>query len=70
MSLLEIGHLWHAGRARAAATRFEKGIDLDFERSIVILNLIGLPQSMVDAEQHVMTIQAKYEMVKNLFKLE
>jgi photosystem II CP43 chlorophyll apoprotein len=26
---LFVGHLWHAGRARAAA--FEKGIDRDFE---------------------------------------
>ncbi|KAL8223763.1 hypothetical protein R6Q57_019238 [Mikania cordata] len=26
-----VGHLWHAGRARAAATGFEKGIDQDFE---------------------------------------
>ncbi|KAJ6741240.1 PHOTOSYSTEM II D2 PROTEIN [Salix purpurea] len=25
------GHLWHAGRARAAAAGFEKGIDRDFE---------------------------------------
>ncbi|KAK8636523.1 hypothetical protein V6N13_124268 [Hibiscus sabdariffa] len=28
---LFVGHLWHAGRARAAAARFEKGIDRDFE---------------------------------------
>nr|GFB79382.1 photosystem II CP43, chloroplastic [Tanacetum cinerariifolium] len=26
-----LGHLWHAGRARAAAAGFEKGIDRDFE---------------------------------------
>ncbi|KAK6767697.1 hypothetical protein RDI58_031573 [Solanum bulbocastanum] len=26
-----VGHLWHAGRARAAAAGFEKGIDRDFE---------------------------------------
>jgi photosystem II CP43 chlorophyll apoprotein len=26
-----IGHLWHAGRARAAAAGFEKGIDRDFK---------------------------------------
>ncbi|KAF3613301.1 Photosystem II CP43 reaction center protein [Capsicum annuum] len=26
-----VGHLWHAGRARAAAARFEKGIDRDLE---------------------------------------
>ncbi|KAK1558558.1 hypothetical protein Q3G72_003758 [Acer saccharum] len=26
-----VGHLWHAGRARAAAVGFEKGIDRDFE---------------------------------------
>ncbi|KAL9419562.1 hypothetical protein AB3S75_037346 [Citrus x aurantiifolia] len=26
-----VGHLWHAGRARAAAIGFEKGIDRDFE---------------------------------------
>jgi photosystem II CP43 chlorophyll apoprotein len=26
-----VGHLWHAGRARAAATDFEKGIDRDLE---------------------------------------
>ncbi|KAG5568868.1 hypothetical protein H5410_064112 [Solanum commersonii] len=31
MSLLEVGHLWHAGRARTAAAGFEKGIDRDFE---------------------------------------
>ncbi|KAG4143034.1 hypothetical protein ERO13_D06G164032v2 [Gossypium hirsutum] len=28
---LFVGHLWHAGRARAAAVGFEKGIDRDFE---------------------------------------
>jgi len=28
---LFVGHLWHAGRARAAAAEFEKGIDCDFE---------------------------------------
>jgi photosystem II CP43 chlorophyll apoprotein len=28
---LFIGHLWHAGRDRVAATGFEKGIDRDFE---------------------------------------
>ncbi len=26
-----VGHLWHAGRARAAAAGFEKRIDRDFE---------------------------------------
>eukprot|EP01018_Ginkgo_biloba_P029516 Gb_22672 [translate_table: standard] len=26
-----VGHLWHAGRARATAAGFEKGIDRDFE---------------------------------------
>ncbi|CAN4096929.1 unnamed protein product [Withania somnifera] len=26
-----VGHLWHAGRARATATGFEKGIDRDLE---------------------------------------
>ncbi|MBO0191061.1 hypothetical protein J0677_25005, partial [Vibrio parahaemolyticus] len=28
---LFVGQLWHAGRARAAAAGFEKGIDRDFE---------------------------------------
>nr|QFQ46116.1 photosystem II CP43 chlorophyll apoprotein [Driessenia glanduligera]UTM97807.1 photosystem II 43 kDa protein [Sonerila nervulosa] len=28
---LFVGHLWHAGRARAAGAGFEKGIDRDFE---------------------------------------
>ncbi|KAK2658676.1 hypothetical protein Ddye_005209 [Dipteronia dyeriana] len=28
---LFVGHLWHPGRARAAAAGFEKGIDRDFE---------------------------------------
>ena len=28
---LFIGHLWHMGRARAAAAGFEQGIDHDFE---------------------------------------
>ncbi|KAL0771689.1 hypothetical protein Bca101_036840 [Brassica carinata] len=28
---LFVGHLWHAGRTRAAAAGFEKGIDRDFE---------------------------------------
>ncbi|CAN7046316.1 unnamed protein product [Brassica oleracea var. botrytis] len=28
---LFVGHLWHTGRARAAAAGFEKGIDRDFE---------------------------------------
>jgi photosystem II CP43 chlorophyll apoprotein len=26
-----VGHLWHVGRSHATATRFEKGIDRDFE---------------------------------------
>jgi photosystem II CP43 chlorophyll apoprotein len=26
-----VGHLWHAGRARATVAGFEKGIDCDFE---------------------------------------
>ncbi|MGB3205126.1 MAG: Photosystem II reaction center protein, partial [Crinalium sp.] len=26
-----VGHLWHAGRARAAAAGFEKGIDRENE---------------------------------------
>ncbi|KAL2223611.1 UNVERIFIED_CONTAM: Photosystem II CP43 reaction center protein [Sesamum indicum] len=29
-----VGHLWHAGRARAAAAGFEKGIDRDFEPAL------------------------------------
>ncbi|KAG8472153.1 hypothetical protein CXB51_036336 [Gossypium anomalum] len=28
---LFVGHLWHTGRARVAAAKFEKGIDRDFE---------------------------------------
>jgi photosystem II CP43 chlorophyll apoprotein len=28
---LFVGHLWHAGRARAAVAGFEKRIDRDFE---------------------------------------
>ncbi|KAI5431548.1 hypothetical protein KIW84_035655 [Lathyrus oleraceus] len=31
---LFIGHLWHAGRARAAVSKFEKGIDIDFEPAL------------------------------------
>ncbi|KAG6735383.1 hypothetical protein POTOM_062005 (chloroplast) [Populus tomentosa] len=31
MTHAPLGHLWHAGRARAAAAGFEKGIDRDFE---------------------------------------
>ena len=29
-----IGHLWHAGRARASAAEFEKGIDRDSEPAL------------------------------------
>merc|ERR1712137_1287751 len=29
-----VGHLWHAGRARAAAAGFEKGIDRDNEPAL------------------------------------
>jgi hypothetical protein len=29
--MIYLGHLWHAGRARAAAAGFEKGIDRDLE---------------------------------------
>ncbi|KAD6795591.1 hypothetical protein E3N88_06487 [Mikania micrantha] len=31
-----VGYLWHAGRARAAAAGFEKGIDRDFEHILGI----------------------------------
>ncbi|PHT54971.1 Photosystem II CP43 reaction center protein [Capsicum baccatum] len=31
MTHTPLGHLWHAGRARAAAAGFEKGIDRDLE---------------------------------------
>ncbi|MGK7883490.1 MAG: Photosystem II reaction center protein, partial [Crocosphaera sp.] len=29
-----VGHLWHAGRARAAAAGFEKGIDRESEPAL------------------------------------
>uniref|UniRef100_A0A1Y3BWP9 Photosystem II D2 protein n=2 Tax=Magnoliopsida TaxID=3398 RepID=A0A1Y3BWP9_HELAN len=35
-----VGHLWHAGRARAAAAGFEKGIDRDFEPVLSMTLLI------------------------------
>ncbi|MEB3277891.1 MAG: photosystem II reaction center protein CP43 [Lyngbya sp.] len=34
-----VGHLWHAGRARAAAAGFEKGIDRDTEPVLSMPNL-------------------------------
>ena len=33
------GHLWHVGRPRAAAARFLKGIDCDFEPALSITPL-------------------------------
>ncbi|KAM7468140.1 hypothetical protein LguiB_015702 [Lonicera macranthoides] len=39
MTHAHLGHLWHAGRARAAAARFEKGIDRDFEPVISMTSL-------------------------------
>ncbi|KAI9105129.1 hypothetical protein K1719_022845 [Acacia pycnantha] len=40
MAHAPLGHLWHAGRARATAAGFEKGIDRDFELvlSMTLLN--------------------------------
>ncbi|KAK9137749.1 hypothetical protein Sjap_008343 [Stephania japonica] len=35
----ELGHLWHAGRAREAAAGFEKGIDRDLEPVLFITPL-------------------------------
>jgi photosystem II CP43 chlorophyll apoprotein len=34
-----IGHLWHAGRARAAVAGFEKGIDRETEATLSMSNL-------------------------------
>ncbi|MFL0771008.1 MAG: photosystem II reaction center protein CP43 [Prochlorococcus sp.] len=34
-----VGHLWHAGRARAAAAGFEKGIDRDAEPALAMPDL-------------------------------
>ncbi|CAI9282912.1 unnamed protein product [Lactuca saligna] len=34
-----VGHLWHAGRARAAAAGFEKGTDRDFEPVLSMTHL-------------------------------
>ncbi|MBA0617937.1 hypothetical protein Godav_027344 [Gossypium davidsonii] len=34
-----VGHLWHAGRARAVTAEFEKGIDCDFEPVLSITPL-------------------------------
>jgi photosystem II CP43 chlorophyll apoprotein len=34
-----IGHLWHAGRARAAAGGFEKGIERETEPSLFMPDL-------------------------------
>ncbi|MBA0737909.1 hypothetical protein Gogos_011327, partial [Gossypium gossypioides] len=36
---LFVGYLWHTGRARAAATIFEKGIDRDFELVLLMTPL-------------------------------
>ncbi|MCL7027480.1 hypothetical protein MKW94_023269 [Papaver nudicaule] len=36
---LFVGHLWHAGRARAAAAGFEKGIDRDLEHVLFMTPL-------------------------------
>jgi photosystem II CP43 chlorophyll apoprotein len=34
-----VGHLWHAGRARAAAAGFEKGIDREAEPTLAMPDL-------------------------------
>jgi len=34
-----VGHLWHAGRARAAAAGFEKGIDRETEPVLFMKDL-------------------------------
>ncbi|MGA0200204.1 MAG: Photosystem II reaction center protein, partial [Prochlorotrichaceae cyanobacterium] len=34
-----VGHLWHAGRARAAAAGFEKGIDRSTEPVLAMTDL-------------------------------
>ncbi|MEB3122256.1 MAG: Photosystem II reaction center protein, partial [Snowella sp.] len=34
-----IGHLWHAGRARAAEAGFEKGIDRETEPTLFMPDL-------------------------------
>ena len=34
-----VGHLWHAGRARAAAAGFEKGIDREAEPVLAMPDL-------------------------------
>ena len=34
-----VGHLWHAGRARAAAAGFEKGIDRKAEPTLAMPDL-------------------------------
>ncbi|TVQ09915.1 MAG: Photosystem II reaction center protein, partial [Leptolyngbya sp. DLM2.Bin27] len=34
-----IGHLWHAGRARAAEAGFEKGIDRESEPVLAMTDL-------------------------------
>jgi photosystem II CP43 chlorophyll apoprotein len=34
-----VGHLWHAGRARAAAAGFEKGIDRKAKPALAMPNL-------------------------------
>lgn len=34
-----VGHLWHAGRARAAAAGFEKGIDRQAEPTLAMPDL-------------------------------
>jgi photosystem II CP43 chlorophyll apoprotein len=34
-----VGHLWHAGRARAAVAGFEKGIDRSTEPTLAMPDL-------------------------------
>ncbi|KAG9438782.1 hypothetical protein H6P81_021262 [Aristolochia fimbriata] len=53
---LFVGHLWHAGRARAAAAGFEKGIDRDFEPVLSMTPLIETGDQMHEVGIHLIPL--------------
>ncbi|CAJ1803155.1 unnamed protein product [Sphenostylis stenocarpa] len=61
MTHAPLGHLWHAGRARATAARFRKGIDRDFEHQITLKVMV------IKEKNKVVFAEAGKEFVNVLF---
>ena len=60
-----VGHLWHAGRARAAAAGFEKGIDRDnepctFNETFRLRVLFGSAEQRILFESFLFFFHARY----------